>query len=219
MRALLLLTTLATLSTPLLARDTWDVPVKPFDSIELDTAIEAEIVCADEAKVVVETTRKTFDDLDIRVHGGELSIDRDMHFSNWFGSDQDSVFVTIYTTGPLHQLDAHTAAEIQLPECAVAQDSLKVRVSTGASVKVAGETQQLDLKASTGASFNSGRYRNELKVGSARVKLSTGATAGLCGASVVEGKLSTGADAFVSNEAEVDVKLSSGGDITYSRCR
>ncbi len=219
MRSLLLLTTLFILSTPVLARDSWEVPVKPFDSIELDTAIEAEIICSDETRVVVETSESTFDQLDIHVRGGELSIDREMRFGYWFTADHDSVFVTIYTNGPLNQLEAHTAAEIHLSECAVDSNSLKVRVSTGAVVKVTGTTRQLDLKVSTGGSFNSGSYRNDLKIGSALVKLSTGATAGLCGATTVEGKLSTGADAYVSNDAEVDVKLSSGGDVTYSRCR
>ena len=219
MRAFLLLVTLAILSTPALARDSWEVPVKPFDSLELDTAIEAEIVCADEAKVVVETSQKTFDQLEIRVRGGELSIERDMHFSSWFSNDHDSIFVTVYTTGPLHRLEAHTAAEIKLPGCGVDTEQLKVRLNTGASVIVEGETRLLDLKASTGASFNSGRYRDDLKIDTAYIKLSTGATAGLCGASVIEGKLSTGADAYASDDAEVDVRTSTGGDIAYSRCR
>lgn len=52
------------------ARDSWEVPVKEFKALKVDTGIEAEVVCGDESKVVVETSEYTFDHLDIRVRGG-----------------------------------------------------------------------------------------------------------------------------------------------------
>ncbi|MDK1024763.1 MAG: hypothetical protein QGD92_11090, partial [Gammaproteobacteria bacterium] len=61
--------------------------------------------------------------------------------------------------------------------------------------------------------------RNDLKVATAHIKLSTGASAGLCGAERIEGKLSTGANVFASSKAEVDVRLGTGADVSYSRCR
>jgi hypothetical protein len=201
------------------ARDTWEVPVKTFDALKVDTAIDAEVVCGNESKVVVETSENTFDRLDIRVRGGELEIERDLHMGSFFGDHHDSVFVTVYTTGALDQLQAYTAGAIDVDSCAVAEDELRVHVSTGASISVSGETRNLRLKVSTGGDFNTHRNRSDLKVARANIKLSTGASAGLCAAELIEGKLSTGANVYASSNAEVDVRLGTGADVSYSRCR
>jgi hypothetical protein len=84
---------------------------------------------------------------------------------------------------------------------------------------VSGETRNLKLKVSTGGDFNTHRNRGDLKVSRANIKLSTGASAGLCAAELIEGKLSTGANVYASSKAEVDVRLGTGADISYSRCR
>lgn len=201
------------------ARDSWEIPVKEFKALKVDTGIEAEVVCGDESKVVVETSEYTFDHLDIRVRGGELEIERDLHWGGFFGEHHDSVFVTVYTRQALEKLEAYTAGKIDVDRCAVTHGDLRVSVSTGANINVSGESESLELRVSTGGNFNTGRYRNDLKVATAHIKLSTGASAGLCGAERIEGKLSTGANVFASSKAEVDVRLGTGADVSYSRCR
>lgn len=201
------------------ARDSWEVPVKEFKALKVDTGIEAEVICGDESKVVVETSEYTFDHLDIRVRGGELEIERDFRWGSFFGEHHDSVFVTVYTTRALDKLEAYTAGEINVDHCAVTNDDLRVDVSTGASINVSGESNNLELRVSTGGTFNTGRYRNDLKVARATIKLSTGASAGLCAAELIEGKLSTGANLYASSRAEVDVRLGTGAKVSYSRCR
>jgi hypothetical protein len=201
------------------ARDSWEVPVKEFSALKVDTGIEAKVICGDESKVVVETSEDTFDRLDIRVRGGELEIERDLKMSSFFGHHQDSVFVTVHTTKALDRLEAYTAGVIDVDSCAVDKDELQVHVSTGASINVSGATEDLELRVSTGGDFNSHRHRNELTVARANVKLSTGANAGLCAVEVIEGKLSTGANIYASSKADVDVRLGTGADVSYSRCR
>ena len=213
------ITTLVLFSGHIEARDSWEVPVKAFDALKVDTGIEAEVVCGDESKVVVETSEDTFDRLDIRVRGGELEIERDLNMGSFFGDHHDSVFVTVYTTQVLDQIEAYTAGVIDVDSCAVSKDELRVHVSTGASVNVSGETKDLELKVSTGGDFNSHRHRSDLTVARANVKLSTGASAGLCAVELIEGKLSTGANIYASSKAEVDVRLGTGADVSYSRCR
>ena len=173
------ITTLILISGQIQARDSWEVPVKEFSSLNVDTGIEVEVICGDESKVIVETSEDTFDRLDIRVRGGELEIERDLHMGNFFGDHHDSVFVTVYATQALDQLEAYTAGQIDVDSCAVARDELRVHVSTGASINVSGETDKLKLKVSTGGDFNTHRHRSDLKVARANVKLSTGASAGL----------------------------------------
>jgi hypothetical protein len=219
MRIFLLITTLVVSSSRLFAGDTWEVPVKVFKSLDIDTAIEAEVICGDESMVLVETSEDTFDHMDIMVRRDRLIIERDVHFSSWFGDNHDRIFVTVYTTKPLEGLEANTAAQMDVESCAVSTDQLRVKVSTGASINAEGETDLLNLRVSTGGSFNSGRHRDELAINEAEIRLSTGASAGLCGALNIDGKLSTGAQIYASGEADVDVKRSTGADISYSRCR
>jgi hypothetical protein len=201
------------------ARDSWEVPVKEFDALKVDTGIEAEVICGDESKVVIETSEDEFDRLDIRVRGGELEIDRDLDMGSFFGHHHDPVFATVHTTQPLVQLEAYTAGVIDVDSCAVDKEELSVRVSTGATINVSGETEDLELRVSTGGGFNSRRHRGDLTVAKANVKLSTGANAGLCAVDIIEGKLSTGANIYASRNAEVDVRLGTGADVSYSRCR
>jgi len=219
MRMFMLFTTLVLGSTRIFAGDTWEVPVKAFNSLDIDTAIEAEVICGDESMVLVETSEDTFDHMDIVVRRDRLIIERDVHFSSWFGDNHDHIFVTVHTTKPLQGLEANTAAQIDVESCAVSTDKLRVKVSTGASINAEGETEQLNLRVSTGGSFNSGRHRDDLAINEAEIRLSTGASAGLCGALNIDGKLSTGAQIYASNEANVDVKRSTGADVSYSRCR
>jgi len=200
------------------ANDSWEVPVKTFDALKIDTGISAEVVCGDESKVVIETSEEMFDELDVRVRRGELSINRDFHMGRFFGNDYDSVFVTVYTTRALVSLEASTAGEIDVERCAISKEKLHIKVSTGGLINVAGESERLELRVSTGGNFNTGRHRSKLKVGKAVVRLSTGASAGLCAASLIRGKLSTGASVSASSEAEVDVRLGTGANVRYSRC-
>ncbi len=135
-----------------------------------------------------------------------------------FTHDHGGISATVHTTEPLLNIEASTGSGITVESCAVSAQELDVRISTGASARISGQTELLDLQLGTGGSFNPGRYRDELRVRKASVKLSTGADAGLCAADLVVGRLSTGSQIDVSEDTDVSVRLSTGAEVDYSSC-
>jgi len=217
MRVLLLSIVFILISHPSEAKD-WQVPLDRFEGIDIGTGIVAEVLCGDEPRVIVNASERIFENLQIAVQASTLKIHLDHNWSQMFTHDHGSISATIYTSEPLLEIEGSTGSGIEIESCAVSADELNVRISTGATVNLAGETKLLELKVGTGGSFNSGRYRDDLKVQKASVRLSTGANAGLCAADQVTGRLSTGAEIVVSENTNAKVRLGTGAEIEYSSC-
>lgn len=212
-----ILSALLTLSAAALAADYQEFNVDAFEAIHIGTGMHADVVCGDTDKVLIDASERILDGIRVNVRGGVLTIKRSHSISDWFSHHGD-VYATISTTGPLNELVASTGSMLKVDSCAISSDSLDVRVSTGATARVAGRTETLDLRIGTGGTFNTGRYKDDLDVGHAFVKVSTGGEAGLCNSQNVRGKASTGAQIYVSKNADIDVRLGTGADVTRSGC-
>lgn len=199
------------------AADLREFNVDAFEGVHIGTGMHAEVVCGDTDAVLIDASERIIDGIRASVRGGVLTIKRNHSISNWFSRHGD-VDVTITTSGPLTELVASTGSMLKVDSCAISSDSLDVRVSTGATARVAGHTETLDLRIGTGGTFNMGRYKDDLDVGLAFVKVSTGGEAGLCNSQNVRGKASTGAQIYVSKNTDIDVRLGTGADVSRSGC-
>jgi hypothetical protein len=217
-RATLILFVITFVGHSAFAAEDREVAVDRFQGIDIGTGITAEVFCGEESRVLVQSSKQAFDNLHVAVHGSTLKIHLDSGWLNMFTHDHGHISATVYTTERLQEIEASTGSGLEIDACAVSGDELDVGVSTGAEVKISGETERLDLKVGTGGSFNTGRYKDDLRVSKASVRLSTGANAGLCGAGLVVGRLSTGAQIAVSEDADIKVRLGTGAGIEDSAC-
>jgi|TARA_Y100000310_G_C20694961_1_gene824968 hypothetical protein len=215
MKTIISLLVLTSISLAAAAKQSWTVPVDAFQRVDIGTGIEAEVLCGEEDTVVVRASERAYENLHVDVHASTLKIKRENNWRQMLGRDYGSISATIYTTGPLQEVDASTGSAIEIGSCAVSTDELDISVSTGATVKMSGQTEALHLHVGTGGSFNSGRFKDDLQVDKASVRLSTGANAGLCAADLVVGRLSTGSEITIGEGAEVKVRLGTGADIDY----
>ena len=200
------------------ASETFEAEVDAFNELSLGTGVVAEVMCGEEDLVRLETDEHVFDRMKVFVRGDRLVIERGLAFDSFIFQRNDRVRATITTTGALNDVSASTGAVLEMPECAVDKTDLEVSVSTGANLRVAGRTEDLDLKVGTGGVFNSGRFKDRLEVDSAYVRVSTGGVVGLCEAGRVRGKASTGAQIAASRATDVDVRLGTGAHVSHRGC-
>ena len=97
-------------------------------------------------------------------------------------------------------------------------DTLEVDANTGSSFELwAAEKRTASIQVYV--QLVGGRAGIYLEARSARVQVSTGSTANICGAETVTGKVSTGGDIRVKKTAKVEVdKGVTGGSIRRSSC-
>lgn len=114
------------------------------------------------------------------------------------------------------QIDASSNGDVELNgEMSIVE--LEVDVSSAASVELGGavSASELDLKASSGSDFQSDENQ---KIHRAKVNLSSGATAEICGAQGVSGNLSSGGLLEVGRSAypnSMNIDKSSGGRVEF----
>ena len=176
----IVLSVILVLSTPAaLAVSQHKHNIKGFEDLDIGTGIRATVVCGDKNQVVVDASEHLLSAVQVKVRDGLLSINRNFSFSDLFDHHHSrDVLVTVTTTRALSDLDVSTGSILYVASCAVAHDSLDVRVGTGGSALVAGQTDSLVLRVGTGGSFNMGRYRDELDVNRVDVRLSAGGEVG-----------------------------------------
>ena len=197
--------------------------IDSFEGIEIGTGMIGTVSCGSENTVTLSGDKKDLDHLEINVHGGKLEISRRTStgkiLSNIFGDHADrEIKIEITTSGPISNIEASTGSSLSIPECAVNNSFFEVDAGTGATVNIEGTTSTLDLDLSTGSTFN--RSDSNFTVDTANVDLSTGATAGLCGAATVNGSASTGATISASENANTEnVSLSFSAEVHTKRCR
>jgi hypothetical protein len=148
------------------------------------------------------------------------------------------VKATLTVSGDVPDLDLSTGVSATVIPCDRSQSIFKVELSTGAAMTLArGDFETLEVEANTGASAEVDQATTanqlyldldtgstffggqQLRVETARVELSTGSTANVCGAKTVTGKVSTGGDVRVNKTATVEVEESvTGGAVRRSSC-
>jgi len=171
--------------------------------------------------------------------GDEIVVKR-KQLKKWVTLGQSDVPVkaTLTVSGDVPDLDLSTGVSATVIPCDRSQSIFKVELSTGAAMTLArGDFETLEVEANTGASAEVDQATTanqlyldldtgstffggqQLRVETARVELSTGSTANVCGAKTVTGKVSTGGDVRVNKTATVEVEESvTGGAVRRSSC-
>tara|TARA_B110000305_G_scaffold52539_1_gene57578 strand:- start:3186 stop:4037 length:852 start_codon:yes stop_codon:yes gene_type:complete len=156
-----------------------------------------------------------------------------------FGKNQDQdVHVQIQLTGDLPHLDLTTGTRGTGKTCSASQSLLEINASTGSRLEMLASNfgelavtattgsdveivetvtaRQLFVTLSTGSQFYGGP---KLQATAARVDVTTGGDANVCGAALVTGKTATGGAVRVSNTATVEVETNiTGGEVRRGAC-
>ena len=224
-RTLISMATLVALSSSALLADKEVYEVNSFNGFSVGTGMIATVNCNGGDSVTITGDKKDLKELRVRVEEGILYVDRGTSmgkiFNNIFGDKNSSgeIRVEVSTSMPLDKLEGSTGSSMKVDGCAVNTSMLYVDGGTGASINVEGATQNLELSLSTGGEFNR-RIKGRFDVERADISLSTGASAYLCNANVIEGSGSTGATVMASESSETsNVSMSLGAEVSKKRCK
>jgi hypothetical protein len=142
---------------------------------------------------------------------GDEIVVKQKQLKKWLTLGQSDVPVkaTLTVSGDVPDLDLSTGVSATVIPCDRSQSIFKVELSTGAAMTLArGDFETLEVEANTGASAEVDQSTTanqlyldletgstffggqQLQVETARVELSTGSTANVCGAKTVTGKVS-----------------------------
>ena len=135
------------------------------------------------------------------------------------GKDDANIRATLTVSGELPDLNLATGVNASVAPCDAPQSIFKVKIGTGSNMVLAcGAFDTLEIDADTGSSFEVDARDHQavvpridtgstffggpqLDARSARVQVSTGSTANICGAETVTGKVSKGGDIRVKKTA------------------
>jgi hypothetical protein len=225
-------------TTPLQAEESQVLTLDGIETLKLSGGLTFEVTCGDEnSATITSADARAFK---TALKGDRLSITR-KSFRNLvsFGKSQDqAVHVRIQLIGDLPELDLTTGTRGSGKTCSAAQDLFEVNASTGSRLELLASTfgelsvtaatgsdieiletvtaRQLFVKLTTGSQFYGGPM---LKAIAARVNVTTGGDANVCGAALVTGKTTTGGAVRVSNTATVEVETSiTGGEVRRGAC-
>ena len=225
-------------TTPLQAEESQVHTLDGIETLKLSGGLTFEVTCGSEnSATITSADARGFKTV---LKGDRLSITR-KSFRNLvsFGISRDqAVHVHIQLAGDLPELDLTTGSSGTGQTCSAAQDLLAVNASTGARLDLLNSTfgelsvtattgsdveiletveaRQLFVKLTTGSRFYGGP---KLRATAARVDVTTGGDANVCGAALVTGKTTTGGAVRVSNTATVEVETSiTGGEVRRGAC-
>ena len=211
-------------TTPLQAEESQVLTLDGIETLKLSGGLTFEVTCGDEnSATITSADARAFKTV---LKGDRLSITR-KSFRNLvsFGKSQDqAVHVRIQLIGDLPELDLTTGTRGTGKTCSAAQVLFEVNASTGSRLELLASTfgelsvtaRQLFIKLTTGSQFYGGPM---LKATAARVNVTTGGDANVCGAALVTGKTTTGGAVRVSNTATVEVETSiTGGEVRRGAC-
>lgn len=177
----------------------------PFDKITVSQGIKLYISLEKDATIVVETDENLHEYLKTEINEGVLKI----HFDGYIATSKAK---KVYITTPDLQSIKASSGSLVKSENILTGERLQVNTSSGASMELEVDTNDLFAKSSSGSSIelvgNTKNYESESSSGS-RIDsyelISTYATA----------KVSSGAHTSLFVENELIAKASSGGSIKY----
>ncbi|QUJ69951.1 DUF2807 domain-containing protein (plasmid) [Photobacterium sp. GJ3] len=189
--------------------------LEPFDRLFVEKGIEVNVHCSERNWNYLEATGEnhTLNQMKLTERNGELSI------SNTSGDDweeTDPLTLDIYTTQPLHRLEARFGIEAIVDSCAVAKDSFEAVGKMGSKLTLSGQTDKLSLELAMGATLTPASQ--PLKIGQADVKLGMGASASLCHAESITGEQSAGTRISASPQAQTKLNSSYGTALVFDEC-
>lgn len=175
-----------------------------FDKIDVSAGVE---VVASQGPFDVKADVSDgdgFDNLVVEVRNDTLRISRKMSMFSWGGPNyRVTVSAPTYTA-----IDASSGSHLEAANLTL-QD-LRLDVSSGASVKLAGACAALDLDISSGASFDG----EGLRCTTAMVDASSGASVDAFASQLADGEASSGANVtFHGKPEQMREDSSSGGSV------
>jgi Putative auto-transporter adhesin, head GIN domain len=176
-----------------------------FQNIDASAGVEV-VVAQGAFDVKAETTDgKDFDNLIVEVRGDTLYIGRKQSMWSWGGpSYRVSVSAPAYSA-----FEVSSGASLDGSGLSLA--NLKVNVSSGASIELAGSCADLRVDISSGASFRG----EDLRCATAEVDASSGAHAEAFASQAADGNASSGASVnFHGKPANFREDSSSGGSVS-----
>ncbi|MFT6661887.1 MAG: hypothetical protein ACJA0K_001883 [Maricaulis maris] len=196
------------LTAPGLAQDSETREFAGFTAIDANGGYELVVVQGETFSVELVGDADDFDDIEIEVERGTLEIDQD---TGWF-SRRHSLDVVVQVTMPvIEELDFGRGLSAEVS--GIDSEQLDVDVSTGASVRLSGSCNALEIDASTGTSLNA---RN-LICARVNVDASTGASVSAHATEASDASASMGASVRIhGNPPSRHASSSMGGSVSHS---
>ncbi len=185
--------------------DTKSYNLSGFDRISASAGVDVDIRQGPFA-ITVDEPQGKFDKLVLEVRGDTLVIGRKNTMGGWFSRGPD---YRVTVTAPNYVgIDASSGASVEGSNLSL--KDLKVGVSSGADVDLAGNCAGLRVDISSGADFDG----EQLKCETASVDASSGADADAYATRSADGEASSGASVtFHGKPAQFDKDTSSGGSV------
>ncbi len=197
-----------------------------FEAVSVTSGVDVDITLGAARSVVGETSLGNLDDLQIRVDGNLLKIDRHRKWWQFFGQTNFKVHVV---TPVLRSITASAGSDVEtrgvtagdftlsassgsdVNVTGISGGSVKVTASSGSDIDLAGTCSSLDVEASSGSDVKA----SELHCMTVVVRASSGSDLSVSASRGVAGKMSSGSDLTVHGAPpSVKVERSSGADVT-----
>ena len=195
----------------------------------MSSGLSADIDIGEDFAVSAESaSRRTLNQLDIKVMGSTLYIERDPSWTDWslFAARRDAmVRVSLPTLKRIEAsagsdvhvsgeygvgLDASTSSGSDLELEDVTGGSFTFEASSGSTLRAEGDCDDLDASSSSGASI----IADDLKCATIEASASSGADIRVFASESADAQASSGADVRVSGDpATLSSEESSGGDV------
>jgi hypothetical protein len=184
--------------------DTKTYSLSNFDEVSASAGVTV-ILKQGPFNVKADESKGDFDKLVLEVRGDKLVVSRKSN-SGWFGHGPN---YTVTVTAPTYsKITASSGSDVDGRDLQL--KDLKVEVSSGADMELAGACNALSVDISSGADFDG----EELKCQTASVDASSGSDADAWASASAKGQASSGADiTFHGKPATFDKETSSGGSV------
>ena len=191
---------------PALAENERSYDLPPFDRIEVSAGIKVMATAGAEQSVVAQAVNGDFDDLEIEVRNGKLSISREWNRLRWHG--KRTQYKVIVSTDALRGISASSGSQAKLSN--IDASAFMIDLSSGAHVDVEGESSVCALDLSSGGNLKA----EQLFCDIAEIDVSSGGHGVIYVRDAVEGDASSGGHVTVyGSPSQVSLDRSSGGRI------
>jgi hypothetical protein len=223
-------------SAPLLSPKTYSYEIKEIEFLKISAGVEFAVRCGNMNKLEISADSK--DDFRVSYKNEKLEITRRGSFLGWLHSPGNvtaeltlqnlpqSMRVSAGSAGGMKNcfkneesfsLSVSSGSSFLLDGGSGSLDQLEVNVSSGGTVEMreSFHINRMELGATSGSTFEAG---TKVVVEEAAVKISSGASAEICGALTVSGRASSGSDVKVSDNTMIN-GFSTNSGASYSNCR
>lgn len=210
----ILVGTLTVGSTSALAVEERQISILEFNELTVSEGLDVTVECGTEPSVLVRGKKSVLDDIEIDEIDGRLvasiwKVDLGLISSK-------HAELHIITNKPIRNIEAIKGSRLDVHECAIAKDIVRVSAGMGAELSLEGRVNHLELELAMGASFNN--RESEFFVKTAKVEATMGVDAYLCNADYVQGEQAFGAAIHIGRETISDIENGFGSEVDYRKC-